>query len=124
LRSFFQLAAACTRAGGSLLTNLFLGERGFEPTQIARELSQVAWSTLFTRAELGKATRGLGLLRLSDESVHDYEHANQPADGWPPTSWFESWSRGFNCYRVVRGAPPIELRWLHYRKGPAKRVRK
>jgi cyclopropane fatty-acyl-phospholipid synthase-like methyltransferase len=123
LRRFFELGAACTRRGGSLLTNVFLAEPGFEPTPAARELSQISWSTLFTRAQLAKATRGLGFLRVSDESVHDYERANQPADSWPPTSWFASWSRGFNCYRVSRGPAPMELRWLHYRKRAAERGR-
>ena len=123
LRAFFERAAACTRRGGSLLTNVFLAEPDFEPTQIARELSQISWSTLFTRAELARATRGLGFSRISDESVHDYERAHQPADFWPPTSWFESWSRGLNCYRMNSGASPIELRWLHYRKRAAKRGR-
>ena len=123
LRTFFERASAWTRSGGSVLANVFLAEPGFEPTQTARELSQISWSTLFTRAELAKATRGLGLSRISDESVHDFERANQPVDGWPPTSWFESWSRGFNCYRVTHGASPIELRWLHYRKRAAKRGR-
>ena len=86
LRTFFERAAACIRRGGSLLTNVFLAEPDFEPTQTARELSQISWSTLFTRAELARATRGLGFWRVSDESVHDYERASQPADSWPPTS--------------------------------------
>lgn len=123
LRTFFERASAWTRSGGSVLANVFLAEPGFEPTPSARELSQIAWSTLFTRAELAKATRGLGLSRISDESVHDFERANQPVDSWPPTSWFESWSRGFNCYRVKSGKSPIELRWLHYRKRAAERGR-
>lgn len=123
LRAFFERASACIRAGGSLLTNVFLAEPGFEPTPMARELSQIAWSTIFTRAEVARAARGLGFSRLSDESVHDFERANQPTESWPPTSWFESWSRGFNCYRVTRGTAPMELRWLHYRKRAAKRGR-
>jgi SAM-dependent methyltransferase len=116
LRAFFERVTAWMRPGGSLLVNAFLVEADFEPTPNARELSQVAWSTLFTRPELAKATRGLGLSLVSDESVHDFERANQPSEGWPPTSWFESWSQGLNCYRMPRGNAPMQLRWLHYRK--------
>lgn len=116
LRLFFERTAACLRPGGALLVNAFIADAAREPTQGERELSQIAWSTLFTRADLTKATRGLGLSLLSNDSVYDYERAHQPSDGWPPTSWFESWSRGHNCYRMPRGTPPIQLRWLHYRK--------
>jgi len=116
LRAFFERAAAWTRPGGSLLVNAFLADPGREPTRMERELSQIAWSTLFTRPELAKATRGLSLSLVSDEPVYEYERANQPGEGWPPTSWFESWSQGHNCYRMPRGTPPIKLRWLHYRK--------
>jgi hypothetical protein len=66
--------------------------------------------------DLAKATRGLPFSLVSDESVHACEKQHQPAEGWPPTSWFESWSRGFNRYAVKRGLPPMDLRWLHYRK--------
>lgn len=116
LRAFFERVAVWIRPGGSLLVNAFLADADFEPTTSGRELSQVAWSTLFTRPELAKATRGLGLTQVSDDSVHDFERANQPSEGWPPTSWFESWSQGLNCYRMQRGNAPMQLRWLHYRK--------
>lgn len=116
LRAFFERVAACIRPGGSLLVNAFLADADFEPTSAGRELSQVAWSTQFTRPELTKATRGLGLSLISEDSVHDFERAHQPSEGWPPTTWFESWSQGLNCYRMPRGKAPMQLRWLHYRK--------
>jgi len=116
LRTLFERAARWLRPGGSLLLNAFVANSTFEPDALARELSQLAWSTIFTRKDLARATRGLSLSRLSDESVHDYEKAHQPPENWPPTSWYESWSRGLNCFRAKRGAAPMELRWLHYRK--------
>lgn len=116
LRWLFERAARWMRAGGSLLLNAFVAERGFEPAPLARELSQLAWSTVFTQNELAQATRGLPLTQLSNESAYAYEKAHQPKESWPPTSWYESWSRGFNCYRVKRGTAPMDLRWLHYRK--------
>jgi len=116
LRALFERAARWLRPGGSLLLNAFVAEPGFEPDLLTRELSQLAWSTVFTRKDLARAARGLSLAQLSDESAHDYEKAHQPPENWPPTSWYESWSRGFNCYRVKRGKAPMDLRWLHYRK--------
>lgn len=116
LRAFFERVAGWLRPGGSLVVNAFLADPDFEPTLAARELSQVSWSTLYTRPELVKATRGLGFSLISEDSVHEFERAHQPTEGWPPTSWFESWSQGLNCYRMPRGKAPMQLRWLHYRK--------
>lgn len=120
LRGLFERAARWLRAGGALLLNAFVAEPGFEPAPLAREISQLAWSTVFTRKDFAHARRGLPFSALSDESVHAYEKAHQPAEAWPPTSWYESWSRGLNCYRVKNGAAPMELRWLHYRKRSSK----
>jgi SAM-dependent methyltransferase len=122
LRAFFERVATWLCPGGSLLVNAFLADADFEPTRSGRELSQVAWSTLFTRPELARATRGLGLALFSEDSVYDFERAHQPSESWPPTSWFESWSQGFNCYRMPRGSAPMQLCWLHYRKRAPKRA--
>ncbi len=116
LRTLFECAATWTRAGGSFLVSVFVASRAVTVTPLERELSQIAWSTVFTPRELADATSGLPLSLVSDESAYDYEMAHQPAESWPPTSWYESWSRGFNCYRMKQGTPPLELRWLHYRK--------
>ncbi|HKO49441.1 MAG TPA: class I SAM-dependent methyltransferase [Polyangiaceae bacterium] len=116
LRRLFERAARWTRKGGSLLVNAFVASKGFEPSALAREFSQIAWSTVFTHKDLAEAMGGLPFSRISDESAYAYEKAHQPPQGWPPTSWFENWSRGFNCYQVKQGLPPMDLRWLHYRK--------
>jgi SAM-dependent methyltransferase len=116
LRTLFERAATWTRAGGSFLVSVFVASRDALVTPLARELSQIAWSTVFTPEELAEATHELQLSLVSDESAYEFEKAHQPAEEWPPTSWFESWSRGFNCYRLKQGAAPMELRWLHYRK--------
>ena len=116
LRALFELASRWLRPRGSLLLNAFVAAPGFEPDAVAREVSQLAWSTVFTRKELARATRGSSLSRVSDESAHDYEKAHQPPESWPPTSWYESWSRGLNCFRAKSGVAPMDLRWLHYRK--------
>jgi len=116
LRTLFERAAKWLRPGGSLLFNAFLAQPGFSPAEFARQLSQIAWSTLFSRKDLARASAALPFTLVSDESAFDYEKAHQPPEAWPPTSWFENWSRGFNCYGLKRGTPPMELRWLHYRR--------
>lgn len=116
LRTFFERSARWLRPGGSLLVNAFVAEPGFELDPLAREVSQLAWSTVFTRQEFAQAARGLRLSKLSEESAHAYEKAHQAPEHWPPTSWYESWARGLNCYRAKTGVAPMELRWLHYRK--------
>jgi SAM-dependent methyltransferase len=121
LRALFERASTWTRPGGSFLVNAFVASRGYALTPLARESSQIAWSTVFTAKELGDAAQNLPLSLVSDESVYDYEKAHQPPQAWPPTSWFESWSRGHNCYRLKKGVPPMELRWFHYRKLESKR---
>ena len=116
LRTLFERAVHWLRTDGLLLVSVFVPVDGYEPDQLAREVAQIAWSTVFTRAELDDAKRELPLSLLSDEPVYGYEKEHQPAAGWPPTAWFEDWSRGFNGYGVESGLPPMELRWLVYRK--------
>jgi len=116
LRTLFERAARWLRPGGSLLLNAFLAKPGFAPPRLARELSQIAWSSLFTRRDLARASAGLPLRLVSNEGACDFEQAHLPPESWPPTSWYESWSRGYNCFGARRGTPPIELCWLLYRK--------
>ena len=120
LRTLFERAARWLRPGGSLLLNAFLVVRGFAAAKLVRELSQIAWSSVFTPREVASALEGLPFELMSNESAHAYEKAHQPPEAWPPTSWFENWSRGHNCFGVKRGNPPMELRWLHYRRLEAK----
>jgi SAM-dependent methyltransferase len=121
LRMLFERAARWLRPGGSLLVNAFLADRGFSPESMARELSQIAWSSVFTTHDLARAARGLPLALVSNEPAHAYEKAHQPPESWPPTSWFDNWSRGYNCFGVKRGRPPMALHWLHYRKRSARK---
>lgn len=124
LRALFERAVKWLRPGGSLLLNAFVAETGFSPTPLARELSQIAWSGLFTRRDFSRALRGLPFTLVSREPAHAYEKARHPPDAWPPTSWFDNWSRGYNCFGMKRGRPPMELHWLHYRRvEPAKTSR-
>lgn len=124
LRALFERAARWVRPGGSFLFNLFVTKPGFKPKRLARELSQVTWSSFFTRRELAHAAAGLPLELASDEAAYAFEKSHQPVEGWPPTSWFENWSRGYNCFGATRGAPPMELRWLHYRKASPRAPRR
>jgi len=101
--------------GGLLLFNAFLAVDGYEPSVRVREMSQIYWSCIFTRAELHLAMEGLPWEILSDESVFEYERLHLPAEAWPPTPWFVNWCTGRNLFPIEE-TPPIELRWVLCRR--------
>lgn len=115
-REFFDRAAGALVAGGLLVFDAFLSRDGYAPDALARELSQVFWSRLFTRAELAQAMLGLPFVAVSDEPVAEFERAAAPPQDWPPTAWFEDWSRGRDLFDLPGDAAPMELCWLVYRK--------
>lgn len=116
LRSLFELAAQCLAPGGQLVFNAFLPRHGYELDGIAREFGQQAYTSLFSRQELSTAAAGLPLELIGDDSVYDYEQANLPPGGWPPTSWYAGWVSGQDVFPVDREKSPIEMRWLVFRK--------
>lgn len=119
LRQLFEAASKVLAPGGLLLFSVFLSSDGYKPDMAARQLSQVFWSTLFTRRELAEASLGLPFERFSDESVPEYERAHLPESAWPPTGWFAEWAGGQDVFDLPPGRPPIELRWLVYRLSDA-----
>jgi 2-polyprenyl-3-methyl-5-hydroxy-6-metoxy-1,4-benzoquinol methylase len=118
LRKLFERARELLQPGGIVAFNTFVPVGGYQPDQLARELSQVFWCSLFTREELKAAAAGLGFSLLSEESVYEYEKKNLPPAAWPPTGWFEDWARGLDLFRLSLGKAPVDLRWLVYRKNP------
>lgn len=116
LKQLLARMSATLCPGGLLLFNIFLAAEGYDPNLLTREMSELAWSSIFTRAELASATEGLPLQLLSDESVFEYERQHLPAEAWPPTGWFNQWATGRDLFPVIRGEPPMELRWLLYRR--------
>jgi hypothetical protein len=76
----------------------------------------VFWCCVFTRRDLAEALEGLPFELVSDESVYEFEKANLPAAAWPPTGWFEEWTRGLDLFDLTPEKSPIELRWLVYRR--------
>lgn len=117
VRQLTERASELLAPGGVLLFSSFVATDGYKPDMLAREFSQVMWSTLFTRQEIDRAIEGLPLVRITDESVFDFEHEHLPPEAWPPTGWFVSWSRGYNLFPLVVGRPPpMELRWFSFRK--------
>lgn len=115
VRALFEVAARLLAKDGLLVFSVFLASDGYEPDDLARELSQVFWCNMFTRRELEKAQAGQFQL-VSDDSVQAYEKQNLPAEAWPPTGWFETWTGGQDLFDLPPGKPPVELRWLVYRK--------
>ena len=116
LRRLFERTSELLAPGGLLAFSVFLPVSGYQPDQLARELAQVFWCSLFTRDDLKEAAAGLGFSLLSEESVFEYEKKNLPAADWPPTGWFEEWTRGLDLFRLSVGKAPIDMRWLVYRK--------
>jgi SAM-dependent methyltransferase len=116
LRALFELAARCLAPEGRLLFNIFLVRSGHTVDDAARELGQQAYTTIFTPAELASASSKLPLELIADDSVHDYEKTHQPAENWPPTSWYANWTTGLDVFDLPVEECPIEMRWLVYRK--------
>jgi len=116
VRALFQIAARLLPTNGLLVFSAFLSSDGYKPDDLARQMSQVFWCNLFTRREVQDALEGEPFQLVSDESAQAYEKANLPADAWPPTGWFETWTGGQDLFELPAGKPPLELRWLVYRK--------
>jgi SAM-dependent methyltransferase len=116
LRQLFEAIVDMLRPGGLLLFSAFLPLDGYKPDQLARELGEVFWCVVFTRADFDQAMAGLPLERVDDESTLDYEREHLPKEAWPPTGWFEQWSGGRDLFDLPPGRAPVELRWLTYRK--------
>lgn len=116
LRVLFERASDWLAPGGILLFSAFVATDGYEPDALAKQASQAFWSCLFTRAELDQAVRGQPFERISDESCYVFERNHLPKHQWPPTGWFEQWSRGHDLFELSGKRPPHELRWLTYRR--------
>jgi hypothetical protein len=89
---------------------------GYQPDPLARQLSFVLWSTIFLRDELRAAAAATGFSLVSEEPVYDYEKERLPEDAWPPTGWFEEWTRGVDTFDLPMSKSPVEMRWLTFKK--------
>ena len=116
LRSLFEQIVQTLRPGGVLLFSAFLPLDGYKPDQMARELGEVFWCSIFTRSDFDQAMAGLPLDRIDDESTLEYEREHLPQEAWPPTGWFEQWTSGRDLFDLPPGRAPAELRWVTYRK--------
>jgi len=116
LRGLFELAANCLAPGGRLVFSAFLASGDYVPEEAAREFGQQVYTSFFTRQEMAAAAAGLHLELVADDSVYEYEKANLPEGGWPPTSWYEGWVSGTDLFPVERELSPVELRWLVFQK--------
>jgi len=116
LRQLFEVAAQRLMPGGVLVFNAFLSDGGYKPDDVARQLSQVLWCCLFTRHDLELACQGLPFERLADEAAAEYEREHLPEGQYPSTGWYEGWCGGQDLFDLPAERPPMELRWLVYRK--------
>jgi SAM-dependent methyltransferase len=116
LRQLFEAAARLLEPGGLLVFNAFLSDSGYKPDDVARQLSQVLWCSLFTRRDLELAVEGQPFERQADEPAADYERRHLPEGQYPSTGWYEGWCGGIDLFDLPAERPPMELRWLVYRK--------
>src|SRR6478609_533877 len=116
VKALFQVAAKLLPKDGLLVFSAFLTSDGYQPDDLVREMSQVFWCPAFTRGELQDAHAEEPFQLVSDESVYAYEKEHLPSEAWPPTGWFETWTGGQDLFDLPAGKPPLELRWLVYRK--------
>ena len=124
LRSLFELAAHCLAPGGTLGVQRLPGAHGLRhPTDAAREFGQQMYTGMCSRPDMATAAAGLPLELVADDSVYEYEKAHLPPGGWPPTSWYADWIRGFDVFTTTSENCPIEMRWLVFRKTQLSRAR-
>jgi hypothetical protein len=71
---------------------------------------------LFTRHDLELASKDLPFERLADEGAAEYEREHLPEGQYPSTGWYEGWCAGQDLFDLPAERPPMELRWLVYRK--------
>jgi 2-polyprenyl-3-methyl-5-hydroxy-6-metoxy-1,4-benzoquinol methylase len=99
---------------GLILFNTFVTQSGYIPSEAERQVAQVSQAFFLTEDELKSCLEGLPLAILSRESVYEYEKAHLPPDAFPPSPWFELWTRGklvFDCEDVA-----IALEWILCRR--------
>ena len=116
LRVLFEVASRALAPGGHLVINAFIAAADYCPDDAARQLGQQTYTAVFTPGELEAAAAGLQLTLVDDTSVLDYERTHQAPETWPPTSWFEGWVSGRDLFSGAQADPPIDFRWLVYRK--------
>jgi SAM-dependent methyltransferase len=102
--------------GGLLLFSTFLARDGYKPDPMARQISQVVWSCIFTRGDYAFVHEEFPLDRAGEDTVYDYEKSRMAPEDWPPTGWFNEWSQGLDLFALPAGKAPMDLRWLTYRK--------
>jgi 2-polyprenyl-3-methyl-5-hydroxy-6-metoxy-1,4-benzoquinol methylase len=118
VRTAFSKFADALEPGGMVVANVFVADHWFKPDLLARQIGEMVWSCFYTEPELELITAELPFEKVAEEPVLDYEKEKSPKD-WPPTVWFEDWARGLNVFETPAGiAPPIELRWLVFRRLP------
>ncbi len=111
LRLLFGKACDYIQRGGLFLFNAFITNPGYEPSNLHRQVAEIAWSTFFTEEDLQNALINLPMEIITNESVIDFERDHLPPEAWPPTSWFENWSTGRNIF-PLETPPPVQLRWI------------
>jgi hypothetical protein len=119
IRTAFSKLADALSPGGIVVANVFVANHSYRPEPLAKQIAELVWSCFYTQPELDFITAELPFEQIADEPVLDYEKERQSPKNWPPTFWFEDWANGRNVFETSPGIfPPIELRWLVFRRRP------
>ncbi|MDX1977639.1 MAG: class I SAM-dependent methyltransferase [Pseudanabaenaceae cyanobacterium bins.68] len=98
---------------GQVLLNTFIAHPNYIPTAADRQLAQVSQAFFLTEPELDYCLQGLPLQLVSRQPVYDYEREHLPEVGFPPSPWFEPWTRGALVFGHEQA---IALEWLLFRR--------
>lgn len=115
LRTVLEKVVTGLVPGGVVLFNVFVTEPDFVPDAAMRQMSDAAWSFMYTPRDLAEVITGLPLVVLSNELVADYERRHTAPSDWPPTSWYEAWAAGADVFLTPQNSP-MALRWIACRR--------
>ncbi|PPT07982.1 SAM-dependent methyltransferase [Geitlerinema sp. FC II] len=115
VEQFFRQTSSVLQPGGVLLVAAFLAKGDYQPDAKVRELSEALGCYLLTRQELKEAIASLPLQLIGNESVVAYESQHLPSEAWPPSDNFLNWATGRELFPTLTN-PPVELRWLQFRR--------
>jgi SAM-dependent methyltransferase len=119
LRRILDIIARSLKPGGRLVFNHFVGEPGFRRTPLLSQAAASFSSAFLTVEELLELQTSLGFEQLSQEKCLDFETAHLPPEAWPPSPWFEDWSRGRHIFTLEdQQTSPIQSSWFTWTRTP------
>jgi SAM-dependent methyltransferase len=105
MRLLFEQACRALRPGGRLVVDVFLCHPGWEPDLLARQISQVCWTSFLTTDEAMDLVADLPLVLESAEDSATFE-GNGATWGREPPVWHARWATGLDLFALYEGQDP------------------